>query len=475
MRDLTAVMVTNKETGQSSEVELDALDNPTNSVITLSVGPEEIASIDTVADDLLVTLTSGESIVIEGFFAPGDDQRNELVLKDSSGIFWWGQYDSPWSEFSFAEITVDEIAGAGAGDGSGWWLLAGIGGAAAVAGAVAVGSSGGSSSGDSAGDDVPPDVSRASVSDTGDQVRGVAEPGSTVIVAYATSGIELGRATVGDDGRYSIDLDEPLTNGEVMVVTATDEAGNEYYRATVTAPDMTAPDSPSVDFNDAGNEVSGTAEPGSVVTVTDGSGNELGSATVDDNGQYLVSLDEPLTNGESVEVTSTDGAGNVSAPTTATAPHIPTIDTATDDTGSVTGDLPAGSSTDETTPILSGTAEAGSTVTVFLDGNAIGTTVTDSGGNWSFETPALAEGGHNFTAMATDVAGNESPVSSTFELTVDTVAPNAPTLALANDTGTDGDGVTIDGTVTVGGLEPGATWSYSTDGGATWNEGAGNG
>ncbi|VXB92035.1 hypothetical protein MARINON1_51612 [Marinobacter salarius] len=475
MRDLTTAMVTNKETGQSSEVELDALDNPTNSVITLSVGPEEIASIDTVADDLLVTLTSGESIVIEGFFAPGDDQRNELVLKDSSGIFWWGQYDSPWSEFSFAEITVDEIASAGAGDGSGWWLLAGIGGAAAVAGAVAVGSSGGSSSGDSAGDDVPPDVSRASVSDTGDQVRGVAEPGSTVIVAYATSGIELGRATVGEDGRYSIDWDEPLTNGEVMVVTATDEAGNEYYRATVTAPDMTAPDSPSVDFNDAGNEVSGTAEPGSVVTVTDGSGNELGSATVDDNGQYLVSLDEPLTNGESVEVTSTDGAGNVSAPTTATAPHIPTIDTATDDTGSVTGDLPAGSSTDETTPILSGTAEAGSTVTVFLDGNAIGTTVTDSGGNWSFETPALAEGGHNFTAMATDVAGNESPVSSTFDLTVDTVAPNAPTLALANDTGADGDGVTIDGTVTVGGLEPGATWSYSTDGGATWNDGTGNG
>jgi T1SS-143 domain-containing protein len=475
MRDLTTVMVTNKETGQSSEVELDALDNPTNSVITLSVGPEEIASIDTVADDLLVTLTSGESIVIEGFFAPGDDQRNELVLKDSSGIFWWGQYDSPWSEFSFAEIIVDEVASAGAGDGSGWWLLAGIGGAAAVAGAVAVGSSGGSSSGDSAGDDVPPDVSRASVSDTGDQVRGVAEPGSTVIVAYATSGIELGRATVGDDGSYSIDLDEPLTNGEVMVVTATDEAGNEYYRATVTAPDMTAPDSPSVDFNDAGNEVSGTAEPGSVVTVTDGSGNELGSATVDDNGQYLVSLDEPLTNGESVEVTSTDGAGNVSAPTTATAPHIPTIDTATDDTGSVTGDLPAGSSTDETTPILSGTAEAGSTVTVFQDGNEIGTTVADTGGSWSFETPALSEGGHSFTAIATNLAGDDSPVSTTFDLTVDTVAPSAPTLSLANDTGTDGDGVTIDGTVTVGGLEPGATWSYSTDGGATWNDGTGNG
>ncbi|WP_421843862.1 Ig-like domain-containing protein [Marinobacter algicola] len=474
MSDLTTVMVTSKETGQSSEVELNALDNPTNSVITLSVGPEEIASIDARADDLLVTLTSGESIVVEGFFAPGDDQRNELVLKDSSDIFWWGQYDSPWSEFSFAEINVGEIAIASAGDGSGWWLLAGIGGAAAVAGAVAAGSSGGSSSGDPIDDGVP-DVSRASVSDTGDQVSGIAEPGSTVVVAYAISGIELGRAAVGSDGRYSVTLKEPLTNGEVMVVTAIDRAGNVYAQTTVTAPDMTVPDSPSVSFNDAGDEISGTAEPGSVVTVSDGNGSELGSATVGDDGQYSISLDEPLTKGESVEVTVTDRAGNVSAPASANAPHIPTIDTATDNAGVVTGDLPSGSSTDETTPVLSGTAEAGSTVTVFLDGNAIGTTVADTGGNWSFETPALGEGGHSFTATATDGAGNESPVSTTFDLTVDTVAPDAPTLDLANDTGADGDGVTIDGMVTVGGLEPGATWSYSTDGGATWNEGAGNG
>ncbi|WP_246053910.1 Ig-like domain-containing protein, partial [Halomonas halmophila] len=55
-----------------------------------------------------------------------------------------------------------------------------------------------------------------------------------------------------------------------------------------------------------------------------------------------------------------------------------------------------------------------------------------------------------------------------------TIAPDAPTLTLTNDTGTDGDGVTSDGSVTVDGLEPNATWEYSTDGGQTWTEGTDN-
>ncbi|MBQ0711322.1 Ig-like domain-containing protein, partial [Ochrobactrum sp. AP1BH01-1] len=38
---------------------------------------------------------------------------------------------------------------------------------------------------------------------------------------------------------------------------------------------------------------------------------------------------------------------------------------------------------------------------------------------------------------------------------------------------TPGDGITNDGTVVVGGLEAGASWEYSTDGGATWQAGSG--
>ncbi|WP_034659002.1 Ig-like domain-containing protein, partial [Chelativorans sp. J32] len=45
--------------------------------------------------------------------------------------------------------------------------------------------------------------------------------------------------------------------------------------------------------------------------------------------------------------------------------------------------------------------------------------------------------------------------------------------ALANDTGTAGDGITRDGTVNVGGLEEDAGWQYSLDGGQTWQPGTG--
>ncbi len=53
--------------------------------------------------------------------------------------------------------------------------------------------------------------------------------------------------------------------------------------------------------------------------------------------------------------------------------------------------------------------------------------------------------------------------------------PAAPMLSLAVDSGSSSnDGVTNNGTVNVIGLEPNATWSYSTDGGQTWKEGVGS-
>ncbi|WP_232493854.1 hypothetical protein [Novosphingobium kaempferiae] len=101
---------------------------------------------------------------------------------------------------------------------------------------------------------------------------------------------------------------------------------------------------------------------------------------------------------------------------------------------------------------------------------------TDGGSTWQQGTGSgftLAEGTYTGVQVRqTDAAGNVSPVFSLGAVTVDaTIAP--PTVALASDTGTPGDGLTSDGTVTVGGLEPGATWEYSLDGGATWTTGSG--
>ncbi|MGA9046833.1 Ig-like domain-containing protein [Sulfuricurvum sp.] len=72
-----------------------------------------------------------------------------------------------------------------------------------------------------------------------------------------------------------------------------------------------------------------------------------------------------------------------------------------------------------------------------------------------------------------DGAGNTGTLVTVTQ-TVDMSAPAAPTLALATDSGIDGnDNITNVSTVNVGGLEPLATWEYSLNGGSTWTAGSG--
>jgi MYXO-CTERM domain-containing protein len=79
------------------------------------------------------------------------------------------------------------------------------------------------------------------------------------------------------------------------------------------------------------------------------------------------------------------------------------------------------------TPIISGTAEAGSTVSVTVDGAGVGTTKANASGAWSY-TPAspLSQGAHTATATATDAAGNTSQASASRGFTVDSEAPAPP-------------------------------------------------
>jgi hypothetical protein len=75
-------------------------------------------------------------------------------------------------------------------------------------------------------------------------------------------------------------------------------------------------------------------------------------------------------------------------------------------------------------PLIQGTAEPGSTVTVRINGVAFGTTSTNVTGEWSFTPPApLADGSVSITASARDVAGNISPLSDPKLVTIDAVMP----------------------------------------------------
>src|SRR5262249_41619143 len=71
---------------------------------------------------------------------------------------------------------------------------------------------------------------------------------------------------------------------------------------------------------------------------------------------------------------------------------------------------------------------------------------------------------------------NVSSNSGAFGFTLDTASPSAPSLALAADSGSSSsDRITNNGTANVSGLEAGATWQYSIDGGTNWATGSGSG
>ena len=108
--------------------------------------------------------------------------------------------------------------------------------------------------------------------------------------------------------------------------------------------------------------------------------------------------------------------------------------------------------TNDNTLTLTGTAEANATVKVYDGATLLGTATANGSGAWSYTTAALANGAHSFTATATDVAGNTSAASAALSVTVDTIAPVAPTIAsFSNDSGVTGDGITNDNTLTLTG------------------------
>lgn len=102
----------------------------------------------------------------------------------------------------------------------------------------------------------------------------------------------------------------------------------------------------------------------------------------------------------------------------------------------------------------------------------------DGGNTWqvgtgtSLDLSGLPDGDVQLLVRQTDLAGNVSSASQ-LDVVLDTsAAPPSPTLTL--DTGASAaDRVTRDASITVQGLEDGALWDYSVDGGTTWLAGSG--
>jgi hypothetical protein len=93
-------------------------------------------------------------------------------------------------------------------------------------------------------------------------------------------------------------------------------------------------------------------------------------------------------------------------------------------------------------------------VSIYDGATLLGNATANGTGAWSFTTGALTDATHTLTAQATDAAGNVSAASGAFNVTIDTAAPAAPTIAAStvDSFGVSGSAVTLTGTAEAGGI-----------------------
>ncbi|HFG1953484.1 TPA: Ig-like domain-containing protein, partial [Vibrio cholerae] len=311
-----------------------------------------------------------------------------------------------------------------------------------------------------------------------------APAGSTVtlVVTDADSNEQTLTATVQPDGSYSVDVTTPLAEGNYKVdASIIDPAGNTGTATDDGSVDITPPElgidlDPIVVGGDntvnkaeaddkvsvtLSGTVSGDAKVNDTVILTLGDGSKLETKVVElGNGQLGFSTSttaDKLVGGSSIkaEITVTDAAGNS---TTKSDSEDYSVDTVAPELGIDLDPIVVGSDNtvnkaeadDKVSVTLSGTvsgdAKVNDTVILTLgDGSKLETKVVELGnGQLGFSSSTTADrlvGGSSIKAeiTVTDASGNSTTKSDSESYSVDTQAPNAPTVLIVDD-GNPGDG-----------------------------------
>lgn len=221
---------------------------------------------------------------------------------------------------------------------------------------------------------------------------------------------------------YSADAaSQPFTCADAgqtrsVLLTVTDSNGNTATAlATVTVvapPAATVPSSPAPAVRGATVAVAGTSLSGLTAATLNGAALTIGSLT--DTG-FTFEVPATAAIGTGTLALTLPCAQTLSVPfevlTSATAAPVVTLPGNYNIYGT-------------TTPFYLGTAPAGATVTVVVDGNIAGTTVAYSNATWDFTSPTpLAEGAHTVYATAQQSGQTPSVPSATVNFFVDTLPP----------------------------------------------------
>lgn len=185
-------------------------------------------------------------------------------------------------------------------------------------------------------------------------------------------------------------------------------------------------------------KISGTAEANSTVklyTNATCSGAPAYTGTANGSGNFEIDISVTLNTTTTFWGLSTDGAGNSSA-CSSTSVVYESRDMTAPVRPVVVSINPVGPSNNNN-PIVSGTAEAGSTVRFFTNATCssgvVGTGTADGSGNFAVTLSATSNTTRNYYANARDSQNNTSPCSTTFvSYTEDSTAPAVPTFNATN-------------------------------------------
>lgn len=175
-------------------------------------------------------------------------------------------------------------------------------------------------------DDVAPSVgsltNNQSTNDATPTLSGTADANSTVKIY--NNGAYIDSVVADSNGSWDWTSSTNLRDGSyAFAATATNHRVRGISTAFNINIDTQPPLSPdNLNVSADGAVVTGTAEPGSTVTITDNNNHLIGSGVTGPDGSFTITINPPQTNGETIAAIATDPAGNPSLPETALAPDI---------------------------------------------------------------------------------------------------------------------------------------------------------
>ncbi|WP_415871299.1 biofilm-associated Ig-like repeat protein Blp1 [Acinetobacter pittii] len=263
-------------------------------------------------------------------------------------------------------------------------------------------------------DNIAPVIDDVVINNDGQGISGHTD--SKAIIQVMDADGNLRAESQSDElGYFNANIYPPILRGEQLFITVIDLAKNINTPLNITfnADTNAPPSAEHIVVSENGLFIEGTALASSYVYIFDVYTNHIGGGSVDETGHFNIQLYSPQVSGQTLRIV-VEQNGYLSTYTEITAP----ID--------IVAPNAATQLVLEDGNVLSGQAEAYSTVNIFDDNNLVGQTTVRNDG--SFTTYLWSQYWHGETLTVKVVDANQNESESTTVVAInDTTAPNVAT------------------------------------------------